>query len=743
MQKQIACGPSNSDAFRKELENLALLTHLKHPNIIPLFCSYVYHDHYNFIFQVAEGGSLADLLDGKAGTYHPEGPELLLALTGLASAIDAIHNFRADTLDARSGCHHDLAPRNILIHDNTLLLADFGLSTFKDLQEDSQTTFKDVHGTYIAPECQALPSLTPQRIGRAGDIWSLGCIMSELYTYMMWGGASGIRQFQEARRFELTPGIQCFRFYQGSEAPSAAVRNWLEDLWQKDRQPHFERLVCLIKKMLSHEPAHRPRSAQVLTALQTISIMSLAASVHKSLNAAYASESSVDRMLDKHRFTSWQHVFQRLVDSDKESLERLALDFDQTIQALQEMKNALSETEDDSVGVPRRLRETLLRHQHSKLMEALPSDSRVLAKDYLVKLVLQEEDAAELDNMSQLMSKIDDDDIGRLLALRRLVALDETGGLTENETLRLDHRKLEHGERIEIHQLATIKPTSERVIVEWLRCGEPWADDKISEVLRRRLASVVAQLNGQNAERIPGALACRGIFYDPIELAIGVAYHLPEQASRPVTLHSFLKPEPREPPLKPRGKRPPLLEHRFRLARNICQSIYTLHQVGWLHRNIHSTNILLFPSGDRSSTEWVTKPRILGFGGSRENRLDAWSLGPDVNSQLRRYQDPQYSEKHQHYREDFDYYSIGIVLLEIGLWDSLCHFTDTARFQDLSAEAFRRELMAERVPSVGYLMGTQYMEAVRACLEGGFGQEDDETPYLQFKEKVIDQILQI
>jgi serine/threonine protein kinase len=59
--------------------------------------------------------------------------ELLIVFTDLASAIDAMHKFNTDTIDPRSGCHRDIASRNILIHENTFRLTDFGLSTFKSL----------------------------------------------------------------------------------------------------------------------------------------------------------------------------------------------------------------------------------------------------------------------------------------------------------------------------------------------------------------------------------------------------------------------------------------------------------------------------------------------------------------------------------------------------------------------------------------------------------------------------------
>lgn len=105
IRKQIECGKDGDVAvFQKELENLSLLTHLNHPNIVQLYCSYMYRDRYNLMFAFADGGSLADLLDGKEDTKGPEGSQLWLALAELASAIDAMHNFTSEVLDLSLSC---------------------------------------------------------------------------------------------------------------------------------------------------------------------------------------------------------------------------------------------------------------------------------------------------------------------------------------------------------------------------------------------------------------------------------------------------------------------------------------------------------------------------------------------------------------------------------------------------------------------------------------------------------------
>ena len=130
------------------------------------------------------------------------------------------------------------------------------------------------------------------------------------------------------------------------------------------------------------------------------------------------------------------------------------------------------------------------------------------------------------------------------------------------------------------------------------------------------------------------------------------------------------------------------------------------------------------------------------------NRLDSFSYRPGDDFRLRQYQHPEYLMHHKRYREEFDYYSVGMILLEIGLWNALSTLTKSKsnRFQGLSDEQFRREIIARRVPELRIAMGTGFMEATRTCLEGGFvGRSRDlgtewDALYLSFKSLVMDRI---
>ncbi|KAH7117524.1 kinase domain-containing protein [Dactylonectria macrodidyma] len=734
IRKQIECGRNDDMAvFQKELENLSLLTHLTHPNIIQLYCSYIYRKRCNLIFAVAEGGSLADLLNGHQGMRGPTGSQLLLALTGLASAIDAMHNFTSKAMDlSLSGCHHDLAPRNILIHGETFLLADFGLSTFRNAEEDSLTTFKDVRGSYIAPESQVLRNghVNSEKISRPSDIWSFGCILSEVLTYMVLG-PTGVKQFRDKRKVQVTPEIEWFRFHKGPETPNSEALLWLDNLRAK-REPFGARLVDLILEMLSIDPSKRPRSAQVLTALRGISILSLASRISPSLDSLCMTCPSIERVLDKMRFESWLFAFSQSLDnSNRVELESPRFDFPKIVEALNEMHRIIE------AGVEHR-KQSLLRYEHARLVEALPQHYRSVAKEQLVRHILEKGDAEQLDRLSRAMIEAGNEDIGVLLAVKRLTALAETGRLIEQEELVLDHKYITPEEDLDIHSLALLAPTSERVLVEWLRYKESWADEDIGMELRRRISTVIGLLHAESTAQIPGSLHCKGIFHDPTQRAFGVVYSPPLLGTRPVTLHRLLN--------APRGRYRPVLEYRFRLAFDICQCIYTFHKVGWLHRSLHSMNVLFFPLQEAEDVEYAKEPRIVGFAGSRENRLDSFTYGPEDDIRLRNYQHPEYLTQQARYREDFDYYSVGILLLEIGLWNTLSKITQSSRFQDKSPEQFRSELIATRVPELGIAMGRRYMEATRACLEGGFARPLEDSKdnanvhFIYFKSLVIDQI---
>ena len=90
------------------------------------------------------------------------------------------------------GFHIDLKSNNILLKGSNLLIADFGISKFRSLDETLTIDDTQVTPEYAAPETIKSRNQVP-----ACNIWSLGCVFSEMLTVIV------VRKLSEFRRMEL------------------------------------------------------------------------------------------------------------------------------------------------------------------------------------------------------------------------------------------------------------------------------------------------------------------------------------------------------------------------------------------------------------------------------------------------------------------------------------------------------------------------------------------------------------
>lgn len=102
------------------------------------------------------------------------------------------------------------------------------------------------------------------------------------------------------------------------------------------------------------------------------------------------------------------------------------------------------------------------------------------------------------------------------------------------------------------------------------------------------------------------------------------------------------------------------------------------------------------------------------------------------------------------YRPEFDYYSLGVLLLEIGCWKPLSSLVASKSFKGISNHEFRRRLVEKRLPQVEQEMGATFTDATRACLESDFSQHtgpvhlaatgSHSALYAAFQASVVDRI---
>ena len=227
--------------FKRETDMLSALAVRNHPHLIRLLATYKFKGHYHLVFPHATFN-----LRGywnQTGVPHWNRETFLWSLnqlSGIASGLNAIHNFRAIvplgsqpanlTLQIPSGGklkvaeseekfgrHGDIKPENILwfnelegvSEEGILQIADMGLGRFHRLDSRSKVDPRGISGspTYSPPEIALdLP------VSRAYDIWSLGCVFLEFITWLLEGGSS-IYVFASARGLTVSPGVNDDTFF--------------------------------------------------------------------------------------------------------------------------------------------------------------------------------------------------------------------------------------------------------------------------------------------------------------------------------------------------------------------------------------------------------------------------------------------------------------------------------------------------------------------------------------------------
>ncbi|KAL8736985.1 MAG: hypothetical protein Q9181_002125 [Wetmoreana brouardii] len=161
----------------------------------------------------------------------------------------------------------------------------------------------------------------------------------------------------------------------------------------------------------------------------------------------------------------------------------------------------------------------------------------------------------------------------------------------------------------------------------------------------------------------------------------------------------------------------PSLEDRFRLAFNLASSLLHLHARGLLHKNINSRNIVFFTNHTDTSAEtkaWkkgiIRRPFLTSFDQCTEEVCT--ELEEPFISNI--YRHPQYERgRRSRFIPHYDIYSLGLILLEIGLWMPISKLWKTrytrGNFKSRLQTVYTRKLEGK--------CGTKYMKVVEFCLK--------------------------
>ncbi|KAI9713713.1 MAG: hypothetical protein M1812_006551 [Candelaria pacifica] len=223
-----------------------------------------------------------------------------------------------------------------------------------------------------------------------------------------------------------------------------------------------------------------------------------------------------------------------------------------------------------------------------------------------------------------------------------------------------------------------------------------------------------------------GLLTCRGVVKEGNAeeqlIMFDLIFDIPTGLDRPRSLRSLLN--------ESKG-RPHHLNERFQLAKSLAKSVMFIHTSSFVHKNIHPETILLFEEANAV----LGVPFLVGFENFRSATGHSYLIGDSLwHKNLYRHPKRQGLHPEEEYIMQHDIYSLGVCLLEIGLWSPFVFYYKGAskpevgsvlglshelfEMKDQRKKAFeiKRILVALAKDHLPCVMGKRYTEVVLSCL---------------------------
>ena len=240
------------------------------------------------------------------------------------------------------------------------------------------------------------------------------------------------------------------------------------------------------------------------------------------------------------------------------------------------------------------------------------------------------------------------------------------------------------------------------------------------------LLSILSELS--NDQPHLATLRCLGYFEDPRQPRFGIVFELPSSTYsgafdahktidelRPATLLSVLQTGSKS--LNNSNSATPPLEDRFRLAYSLANTLSRIHGDEFVHKDLNSSNILVFRKNRRQSANTralqyaLRSPVVCSFDLFSEYDIEATNTMPILNI-YRHPEDPKFTGSNdRHHGPQFDLYSLGLILLEIGLWQPLADLWKPK----YTLTDFKQRVEDVYIRRLASKCGTVYMQVVRDC----------------------------
>ena len=192
------------------------------------------------------------------------------------------------------------------------------------------------------------------------------------------------------------------------------------------------------------------------------------------------------------------------------------------------------------------------------------------------------------------------------------------------------------------------------------------------------------------------------------------------------------------------------LKLRFHIAYTVSRSISAFHADGWVHKSISSHAIKFF--FNTAGVCDFENPYLTDFELSRPDTGETRLIGQNSDPEEYIYQHPDRQGSPTRFTKVHDIYSLGVVLLEIGLWEPAHKmYNDYVRefrkrephLGSLSATTIRKNLLGDASRRLEHRMGLAYKEAVVSCLSDEFQECLKQDDFAMVFQKLVVQKVDI
>lgn len=166
----------------------------------------------------------------------------------------------------------------------------------------------------------------------------------------------------------------------------------------------------------------------------------------------------------------------------------------------------------------------------------------------------------------------------------------------------------------------------------------------------------------------------------------------------------------------------PSLNVKLDIAKQLANSVFYLHTTGFVHKNIRPETILVFDHGEAKSSF------LVGFENFRPTEEGSRAIGDRVpERELYRHPSRQGYNPEQKYIMQHDIYSLGVCLLEIGLWKSFIKVDEDGTVPGFDLEVFandwrqqayaiKKQLLITTDEHLSQHTGRRFKNIVEKCL---------------------------